>query len=450
MPAGNTIRTVAICVPASQPNVSITNGPATISDNPSPSFTFTAGDATGEQLSFSCQLDGQPVGNCSPNVSNALGGVSEGSHTLVVHASNTSLQTAQASRTWTTDTVAPTITTPSPKLGAALTAPITLTFSEPVTGVEYLSMKAEGEGVPVSIEITQPSPTTVTLKPNSPLVPGSWYHLSTVFGDDIHDAAGNTLTTSFDVRAATRVENSSVAVVESWDRDTSGSASGGSYIASRSAGSAATLRFSATNGQLLTVYGMKTANGGFAEIYLDGSLKATRSFYAATATRASVYKTTLTDGEHTLRIKPLDTKPAASSGTWVGIDTISIGATNYEEPQLQQTFRRLSPAGASGSVDLATHTVDAGGRPSFAVTFWGTGVNVLATKAPDAGKAAIYVDDVLKKTVDLRAAATVHKVLIYSGSFSGAKHTLRIEVVGTASGAKSSVRFDYLDIVAAH
>ena len=68
-----------------------------------PTLGFTAG----EQSTFQCKLDGEAFAACSSPTS--YGGLSEGSHTFVVKATDTAGNAGpEASYTWTIDTVAPT------------------------------------------------------------------------------------------------------------------------------------------------------------------------------------------------------------------------------------------------------------------------------------------------------------------------------------------------------
>ena len=78
----------------------------------------------------------------------------------------------------------------------------------------------------------------------------------------------------------------------------------------------------------------------------------------------------------------------------------------------------------------------------YQVTVVGTGVKLYATKTTTSGKARVYVDGVLKATVDLHAAATTYQALVYSGSFSLGVHVVRIDAVGTSSGSSSYIDVD--------
>ena len=58
----------------------------------------------------------------------------------------------------------------------------------------------------------------------------------------------------------------------------------------------------------------------------------------------------------------------------------------------------------------------------------------------------MYVDGVLKATINLNSASTVYKALVYSTTFALAKRVIRIDAVGTSTGTASSVNLDRITI----
>jgi hypothetical protein len=279
-------------------------------------------------------------------------------------------------------------------------------------------------------------------------VPGETYKFS--FTSAIHDGVGNPLAaTSFTVRTTTIVENTSAALRRRWDVDRSSIASGGAYMVSRLAGSLAEKTFTTSAGQTASVYGIRLPSGGYAAVYLDGRKVATASFYAATVARRRVYVSgPLTAGSHTISIRPLGTKPAASSNSWVAIDNLVVGGTSMQETSLEHRFRRVSTASAyGGSFDTMIQAPATDTTPAqVELTFVGTGIKIFATKTSASGRARIYIDGVLKATPNLKSASTVYKALVYSTTVGFGVHTLRIEAVGTSTGFGSSVHVDRITI----
>jgi large repetitive protein len=111
------------------PIVTITNKPASPSNNASPSFAFTAT----EQSTFQCKLDAAAVSACTSPKS--YGSLADGAHTFTVRATDKAGNTGpDASYTWTIDTAAPTVTiTDKPSNPSNMSFP-TFTFTASETG----------------------------------------------------------------------------------------------------------------------------------------------------------------------------------------------------------------------------------------------------------------------------------------------------------------------------
>ncbi len=370
----------------------------------------------------------------------------------VLDASGNTISTS-ASRTFSKDTTAPTVTVKSPTTNAPITGTFTATFSEQVKNVSTTTFKMVIAGTTTAIPGTvTPSSstltTTATFKPTSALVPGQSYTLTLTTG--ITDNAGNALaTTTWTVRTSLTVDSISSALVEVWDRDTHASASGGGYSAGRLAGAKSTFTFTGTN---VTFVGRKGADGGKADIYLDGVKQTTVDFYNATAQwKVNLWTTSgLTNAKHTVMVVALSTKSAASSNYWVYVDAFKVGATSYEESNaaVKDQHRRVATASAyNGSYDVTNHvaTSDTGDKPVYRLVFKGTDVIVYATKTPSSGKADVYVDGTLKVTIDLYAAAATYKVKVFdSATLADGVHTLTIKATGSKAAASSNtdVTFD--------
>jgi hypothetical protein len=66
------------------------------------------------------------------------------------------------------------------------------------------------------------------------------------------------------------------------------------------------------------------------------------------------------------------------------------------------------------------------------VTFRGTGIDWFTARGPDQGRAKIYVDGLLVRTVDNYAASPAFGVARSISGFADGVHTLRIVVLATA------------------
>jgi hypothetical protein len=284
-------------------------------------------------------------------------------------------------------------------------------------------------------------------------MPGQSYTVSLT--NAITDVAGNPLVAaSWTVRTSRTVESTSPALTEVWDRDTNAGASGGSYHASQTAGSSARFTFTGTN---VTLRGTRGAAGGYADVYLDGHKETTGpglSFYhSPTQWQYPMWsRSGLPSAKHILEVRPLGTKPAGSSGSWVYIDAFQVGSTYFQENNgaVRESFRRVSTASASGgSYELATHasTGDTGIRPYYSLSFKGTDLSVYGVKSTASGTAAFYVDNALRATVNLNGTTTYHAKLFDSATLTNSVHTLRIDIVGTPAGTNSNVGIDSITLV---
>jgi hypothetical protein len=428
-------------------SLDITHAPPSPTNSTGATFQFDASDQAGEDLLIRCQLDGDAPRPPTSSSSCVYQYLAEGVHTFTVWVSNQSGSSRSIWTAWRIDLTPPQLDSWSPISSAPLTGPITMTFSEPVAGINTTTLKVlrNHGNAEVRGTITFVSSTVVRWTPNRPLIPGETY--SVVLDKAIHDAASNHLTTTyFSVRTDTNIENTSPGLSEAWDTDARSLASGGRYITSDALGSRADWQFTATAGQVASVFGIRRPDGGSAEIYLDGVKQRVASFFAATASRAKVYATgPLAAGQHLLSIRPLGTHPTTSTGSFVSIDTVAVGGTSREEDVLQQSFRRVNLTNASGgSYDTVSHATDADGPPAYQAKVVGTGIEIYAVKTPKSGKARILIDGTLRSTVDLHAASKVPNVLVFSANFADGTHTVRIEPVGTGTGAASAVGIDRL------
>jgi Bacterial Ig-like domain len=348
-----------------------------------------------------------------------------------------------SARSFTKDGTRPTVTVKAPTSNASITGAFDVTFSEPVTGVSATTFKVNIHGTvtPVPGRVTMPSSTTGRFQPFNPLMPGQSYDVSLTTG--IQDLNGNALVpTAWTVRTALLVENTSPAVGELWDRDTNTLASGGGYDASRTAGARTVYTFNGTN---VTLLGRRGPDGGNADVYLDGVLQGPVSFYNAAVQwkRAVWSKTGLVNKKHTVDVRVKGTKPTGSSDAWVYVDAFKVGTVVQEETHASQrdSFRRMAAASASGgSYDFVSHlaTGDNNGKPTYQLTFKGTGIDWYATKTRTSGTATVYIDGASQGTIDLYAASTTYGSKVYgSPSLADGVHTLRILLTGAKQAAST-------------
>jgi subtilisin family serine protease len=88
----------------------------------------------------------------------------------------------------------------------------------------------------------------------------------------------------------------------------------------------------------------------------------------------------------------------------------------------------------------AQRSLTAGATSTF--TFTGTQVAWLATKAANRGKAEVFLDGVGQGVVDLYAATTKPRQVLFSRGVGAGSHTLTIKVLGTRQAASSAAYVD--------
>jgi hypothetical protein len=187
-------------------------------------------------------------------------------------------------------------------------------------------------------------------------------------------------------------------------------------------------------------------NSGSAVAYRDGNL------YLAGLTNASDFPTTDGSGCH---LTPLDL--ACVNPSWNGN---SAFIAKLADDQPSSTWTRVeqngNPIQYSGSWSTNTNSNESGGSAaltldgSATLTFTGTAARWIGFTDPWSGIANVYVDGVLKATVDTYSSATKYQVVQYTvtGLASGT-HTLKIQATGQHNSAASAAwiwvdAFDFL------
>jgi drug/metabolite transporter superfamily protein YnfA len=188
---------------------------------------------------------------------------------------------------------------------------------------------------------------------------------------------------------------------------------------------------------------------GKAQIIVDGSVKATVDLFRATTQwQAPVQIKGLANTRHTVVIKALNSKNAASSGKWVAVDgfntvtSLKTTPTSYDDRliYISGTFRYGSWAGImqSGSQSGA-YRISNSAKASMTFAFNGSQVTWITALGPSYGKAAIYVDGVLKQTVDLYKATQQWQYRVKISGLVKGNHTVFIKVLGSKNSNSSGI-----------
>jgi outer membrane protein OmpA-like peptidoglycan-associated protein len=294
--AGNTDATpasVSWLVDTTNPDTSISSHPLANASSTSGTFAFSGSDAGSGVSLYQCRLDGISWSACTS--STVLSSLSQGSHTFEVRATDAAgnIDATPASYTWTVDTVAPntTIATHPPTADGSSSTSFTFTGND-----------GSGSGV---------------ARLECQLDAGSWVTCTSAYAllglaDGPH---------TFGVRAVDNAGNSDATpALYSWTVDTGNPDTTINTSPPSFAGSAnATFTFSGNAGTGTSIASY--------ECSLDGA-----AFVACAAPNDLIG---LSDGQHTLRVRAIDSAlnvdPTPASFSWT-VDTVSPETTIDTSP----------------------------------------------------------------------------------------------------------------------
>jgi hypothetical protein len=191
---------------------------------------------------------------------------------------------------------------------------------------------------------------------------------------------------------------------------------------------------------------------GKAQIIVDGAVwKIIDLYRAAPQWQYEVVINGLSMSKHTIVIKPLNTKRAISTGKWVSVDGFKIGTTTYDDNAIIPTGI-ISYGSWAAKRDpnayLGGYRISSKKNATISFSFDGSGFIWTTARGPAYGKAAIYVDGVLVKTVDLYRASQQWQYEVPVSGLTYGNHTVIIKVLGTKKPASSGtgVVSDLIDI----
>jgi hypothetical protein len=184
-----------------------------------------------------------------------------------------------------------------------------------------------------------------------------------------------------------------------------------------------------------TWYTYRGPDQGKAGIYVDGVLKKTIDLYRANAQwQYPVEIKGLTNKVHTVTIRPLNARNAASSDKWVVVDGFKIGTTTYDDDyiQLNELYTYGSWLGVSGPGSrFQAYRISNVKNASMKFSFTGTRFNWVTARGPLYGKARIYVDGQPVKVVDLYRAGQQWQYRVAINNLTYGNHTVEIRVLHT-------------------
>jgi hypothetical protein len=326
---------------------------------------------------------------------------------------------------------------------STVTGPIVATFSQPVSGVSSSNSFVRFTGHTYNLVTTLTCRDkdgfltdcasgyvkTVTLQPTSRITPGQYYtvHIAAASSPAVIDFGGLTVAEQTqDFRGGLVQPGESPPTNLVWRTVKTTAAYGGSYVIDHLAGASAAYRFT---GSAIVWYTNIGPSYGIADLYVDGVRRAVVNSYSATTHyRAAFTVSGLPYGAHTLTIRVRGAKGSShGTGTNIAIDAFTVGRTLNVTPGLASAWATVTASSALGGLyswsDLAGSTAS--------LVFRGTQVEWDTVTGPQMGIARVYIDNVLKATIDNYSAATAYNVKKMFSGLSDAVHTLTIIVQGT-------------------
>jgi hypothetical protein len=254
--------------------------------------------------------------------------------------------------------------------------------------------------------------------------------------------------------------NPAVQTTGTWYPNHGGFNSGGSAILAMDQGNQARFTFTGTG---VTWIGFRDAWSGIAQVYLDGALKGTVDTYSANdQAQTAVYSLNgLSNANHTLTIAVTGTKDAASGGAWVWVDAFdvtTVSATAKAAPAAEIATPAATPVRIEQNASAVVHTggtwytnttapcsggscalsMDTNARAT--VTFTGTGAKWIGYRDQWSGIARVYVDGVLKATIDTFASPSQGQAVLYTATgLAVGVHSLAIEVAGSHGATSGGI-----------
>ena len=188
-----------VTIDASAPQTSLDSGPSGLTSSASAAFTFSADDPLAR---FLCSIDSAAPFTCTSPYGQS--GLEEGPHTFEVYAvdANGNADPTPATRSWTIDTMGPSLGSVQPAdgdTGTDLRADVQANFSEEVdpasVATDTITLVRQSDSSPVAAAVGRSADgRSAVLDPDLPLEAGATYTAAVKGGSaGVKDLAGNSL-----------------------------------------------------------------------------------------------------------------------------------------------------------------------------------------------------------------------------------------------------------------
>ncbi len=221
-----------------------------------------------------------------------------------------------------------------------------------------------------------------------------------------------------------------------WRSSFAKTALAGAYRANPVSGATAT--FTTPRVRSVTWLTRRGPNQGKARVIIDGRSKGTFNLYGPTPSARSITFDGLARRSHTVKVKVLGTKDAASQGTWVAVDgfkmRVGTGITHESSTKIRyDSWTGVSKRTASGG------SYRSSGSPSarMSLAFTGRTITWITATGPDYGRARVVIDGKAHR-VDLYRRAQHWKVPISYTGLSRGTHRITVRPLGTKDARSGS------------
>jgi hypothetical protein len=237
--------------------------------------------------------------------------------------------------------------------------------------------------------------------------------------------------------------------------------SGGGYVYGRWTGTVLKASFT---GSSIKWVGPKQPGYGMADVWIDGTKVASDvDCYAPDAEKtlsATIWESaTLTDGPHTIELKLVGHKNAASPGFVVVLDRFELAGTapsglgtRYDDSTAAPGYTGTWLPYINPTYVNKTYAYSRWTNAAFTLAFTGTQVSWIGPRTPNYGMADVYIDSVKVATVDTYRANLAtqgwREVVWTSNVLTPGAHTLSIRPLGTKNPAATAanVVVDAIDV----
>lgn len=290
-------------------------------------------------------------------------------------------------------------------------------------------------GSACSAEFVHGSLVTLTATPAAGSVFAGWSGACAGTGDcAVSMDADLTVSAEFDapLPAVTLPDADPAVAYGGWRGMVGPAASGGAYRVNGVKNEKAT--WTSPSATSITWIARTGPDRGRANVTIDGTSKGTVDLYAASPGSASTVYSGLKSARHTVVIKVLGTKSAASTGTFVSLDALIAGGVTTEEHHPGIRYGSWASTAQAAATD-GTYRSTPTRNETVTVAFSGTSIDWITAKGRGYGQASVTIDGVPRGTVDLYASTTTWRSLVTFAGLPAGAHTMAIKALGTKNTA---------------